>query len=139
MAQEQENMQNDDLTEKLNAVLSDPESLNRLAGMASALASSGILSGLMGNPGAGSDRTTAPDGEREEHPTAENRMSDAVPAEMPSGQKSTQGGIKAVNGRHSALLRAIKPYLGQEKQARVDQMMRLLQLAELADTVLRGK
>jgi hypothetical protein len=46
--------------------------------------------------------------------------------------------VPGVSGRHTALLRAIKPYLGSEKQARVDQMVKLLQLAELADTVLRG-
>ena len=61
MAQEQQNMQNDDLGEKLNAMLSDPESLSRLAGMASALASSGVLSGLMGNPKAGGGETASND------------------------------------------------------------------------------
>ena len=136
MAQEQQNMQNDDLGEKLNAMLSDPESLSRLAGMASALASSGVLSGLMGNLRAGGDSQTASDDTKGPSPTEENRPSDTLPAET---QKSLQNGIRAVNGRHSALLRALKPYLGQEKQARIDQMMRLLQLAELADTVLRGK
>ena len=136
MAQEQQNMQNDDLGEKLNAMLSDPESLSRLAGMASALASSGVLSGLMGNLRAGGDSQTASDDTKVPSPTEENRPLDTLPAET---QKSLQNGIRAVNGRHSALLRALKPYLGQEKQARIDQMMRLLQLAELADTVLRGK
>ena len=135
MAQEQQNMQNDDLGEKLNAMLSDPESLSRLAGMASALASSGVLSGLMGNPKAGSGET-ASDDTKAPSMSEDNRPSDTLPAET---QKSLQNGIRAVNGRHSALLRALKPYLGQEKQARIDQMMRLLQLAELADTVLRGK
>ena len=135
MAQEQQNMQNDDLGEKLNAMLSDPESLSRLAGMASALASSGVLSGLMGNPKAGGGET-ASDDTKVPSPTEENRPSDTLPVEA---QQSLQNGIRAVNGRHSALLRALKPYLGQEKQARIDQMMRLLQLAELADTVLRGK
>ena len=135
MAQEQQNMQNDDLGEKLNAMLSDPESLSRLAGMASALASSGGLSGLMGNPKAGGGET-ASDDTKAPSMSEDNRPSDTLPAET---QKSLQNGIRAVNGRHSALLRALKPYLGQEKQARIDQMMRLLQLAELADTVLRGK
>ena len=135
MAQEQQNMQNDDLGEKLNAMLSDPESLSRLAGMASALASSGVLSGLMGNPKA-SGGETASDDTKAPSMSEDNRPSDTLPAET---QKSLQNGIRAVNGRHSALLRALKPYLGQEKQARIDQMMRLLQLAELADTVLRGK
>ena len=136
MAQEQQNMQNDDLGEKLNAMLSDPESLSRLAGMASALASSGVLSGLMGNLRAGDDSQTASDDTKAPSMSEDNRPSDTLPAET---QKSLQNGIRAVNGRHSALLRALKPYLGQEKQARIDQMMRLLQLAELADTVLRGK
>ena len=135
MAQEQQNMQNDDLGEKLNAMLSDPESLSRLAGMASALASSGVLSGLMGNPKAGGGET-ASDDTKAPSMSEDNRPADTLPAET---QKSLQNGIRAVNGRHSALLRALKPYLGQEKQARIDQMMRLLQLAELADTVLRGK
>ena len=135
MAQEQQNMQNDDLGEKLNTILSDPESLSRLAGMASALASSGVLSGLMGNPKAGGGET-ASDDTKAPSMSEDNRPSDTLPAET---QKSLQNGIRAVNGRHSALLRALKPYLGQEKQARIDQMMRLLQLAELADTVLRGK
>lgn len=135
MAQEQQNMQNDDLGEKLNAMLSDPESLSRLAGMASALASSGVLSGLMGNLRAGGGET-ASDDTKAPSMSEDNRPSDTLPAET---QKSLQNGIRAVNGRHSALLRALKPYLGQEKQARIDQMMRLLQLAELADTVLRGK
>lgn len=135
MAQEQQNMQNDDLGEKLNAMLSDPESLSRLAGMASALASSGVLSGLMGNPKAGGGET-ASDDTKAPSMSEDNRPSDTLPVEA---QQSLQNGIRAVNSRHSALLRALKPYLGQEKQARIDQMMRLLQLAELADTVLRGK
>ena len=134
MAQEQQNMQNDDLGEKLNAMLSDPESLSRLAGMASALASSGVLSGLMGNPKA-SGGETASDDTKAPSMSEDNRPSDTLPAET---QKSLQNGIRAVNGRHSALLRALKPYLGQEKQARSDQMRRRLQLGELADTVLRG-
>ena len=116
-------------------MLSDPESLSRLAGMASALASSGVLSGLMGNPKAGGGET-ASDDTKAPSMSEDNRPSDTLPAET---QKSLQNGIRAVNGRHSALLRALKPYLGQEKQARIDQMMRRLQLAELADTVLRGK
>jgi len=134
MAQEPENMQNDDLGQKLNAMLSDPESLSRLAGMASALASSGVLSGLVGTSGGQRD-----DGE----PAAEGNTEANLPAAVSSGgepsDRQTNRIALAANSRHSALLRALKPYLGQEKQARVDQMMRLLQLAELADTVLRGK
>ncbi len=134
MAQDHENIQNEDLGQKLQAMLSDPESMSRLAGMASALASSGVLSGLMGG-----DR--AEDAERG---TSEAEAVTAEPMPAEAASENAQGAavgttIRTVNSRHSALLRALKPYLGEQKQARIDQMMRLLQLAELADTVLRGK
>lgn len=136
MTQEFENVQNDDLGQKLNAMLSDPESLSRLAGMASALASSGVLSGLMGNGGSARNDTPGEGGTD----TAANQGEEPQAAEkLLAGGSSDYGNIRAVNGRHTALLRALKPYLGEQKQARIDQMMRLLQLAELADTVLRGK
>ena len=129
MAQDNENLSNDGLEKVLQSVLSDPESMSRLAGMASALASSGVLSGLMGGekPSAAAETTT--DGEAAD-------MS-VVPSEGGSG--SSVASLHGVSGRHTALLRALKPYLGQEKQTRIDQMVKLLQLAELADTVLRGK
>ena len=134
MAQETENMQNEDLGQKLNAMLSDPETMTRLAGMASALASSGMLSGLVGTGG----------GQREDGDIAAGENTETkLPAAVSSGGEPSDRQASriafAANSRHSALLRALKPYLGQEKQARSDQMMRLLQLAELADTVLRGK
>ena len=134
MAQETENMQNDDLGQKLNAMLSDPESLSRLAGMASALASSGVLSGLIG--GSGGQRE---DGDSAAEGDGEPQLPAAVTGGGGQGEASGNRLIHAASSRHSTLLRALKPYLGQEKQARIDQMMRLLQLAELADTVLRGK
>ena len=136
MAQDNENIRNDslDLEGTLNSVLSDPESMSRLASMASALASSGILSGLMGGTGGeGTPSETVPMtgvGASQEVQTAD--------ADTDAGVRGKGLPIGGVSGRHAALLRAIKPYLGQEKQARVDQMMKLLKLAELADTVLRG-
>ena len=128
MAQDNENLSNDGLEKILNSVLSDPESMNRLAGMASALASSGVLSGLMGG-----EKTAA---------EAENQSGgDTADVSVVSNERGGVPGslLHSVSGRHTALLRALKPYLGQEKQTRIDQMMKLLQLAELADTVLRGK
>ena len=129
MAGEQENRTNDELGQKLEAMLSDPESLQKLAGMASALASSGMLSGLMGGKRTEDAQTAEP---------ADNGVS-GLPAVSGADSRSAGGALGAVSSRHAALLRALKPYLGQEKQAKIDQMMRLLQLAELADTVLRAK
>lgn len=134
MAQETENMQNEDLGQKLNAMLSDPETMHRLAGMASALASSGVLSGLVGTGGEPRE-----DGDAAAEGITEPNLPTAVSSGGESSGRQASRIAFAANSRHSALLRALKPYLGQEKQARIDQMMRLLQLAELADTVLRGK
>ena len=132
MEQDNKIMQNEDLGQKLNAVLSDPERLQQLAGMANALASSGMLSGMLG----GLDKKT----EDEASDTSSNLPAASVSAKEDGGKDGMPTEIiRAASSRHSALLRALKPYLGEEKQARIDQMMRLLQLAELADTVLRGK
>ncbi|MBE6657564.1 MAG: hypothetical protein E7604_03875 [Ruminococcaceae bacterium] len=130
MAQDQENMQNEGLEQKLNSILSDPESLSRLAAMASSLASSGMLSGLMQGSG------TAEEPSKDNESVVESTEGDREAAAKPLLQNTAA--IRGISGRHSALLRAIKPYLGTEKQTRIDQMMKLLQLAELADTVLRG-
>lgn len=130
MAQDNENPTKGGLEATLNSVLSDPESMSKLASMASALASSGVLSGLAGNLGGEKQSVDAvpTDGSTEKENTLPKHV--VVNEKMPS--------VPGVSGRHTALLRAIKPYLGLEKQARVDQMVKLLQLAELADTVLRG-
>lgn len=130
MAEQTQQTRGDDIGQKLNEMLSDPAALSRLAGMASALASSGMLSGLVGGDGSQTAQISRSDTEEtngeeplREEPRSATRIGSALPA---------------VSSRHTALLRAVKPYLGAEKQARVDQMMKLLQLAELADTVLRG-
>ena len=131
MAQDIENTQNAGLETVLNSVLSDPESMSRLASMASALASSGVLSGLMG----GDNGKDAKSGEAA---SAKNADTDGADTPQELTQSENKLRLHGVSGRHTALLRAIKPYLGAEKQARIDRMMKLLQLAELADAVLRG-
>ena len=131
MAQEQEReMGADALSEKLNQLLSDPESMQKLVGMASGLAQSGLLGGLLGGDSAA---------ETEKKPSAAAQSAEesvsqdtAVPV---SAAPHKGGGLSG--GRHTALLRALRPYLGAEKQERIDRMMKLLQLAEIADTVLR--
>lgn len=131
MAQDSENTQSAGLESVLNSVLSDPESMSRLASMASALASSGVLSGLVGGDSGGGEAaepsSAAETADRTEH---------VLPQETAVVEKKQSG--HSISGQHTALLRAIKPYLGAEKQARVDRIVKLLQLAELADTVLRG-
>ena len=117
----------DALGEKLGAMLADPESMKRLGAMASALASSGALSGLLGG--------ASPDVPQNEE-VSSSRPSEGGASEL-LGALPIRG-IVGSGSRHKALLHALKPYLGPEKQARIDRMVKLLQLAELADGVLRG-
>lgn len=131
MEQETEMLQDGELGQKLNALLSDPERLGQLAGMAQSLASSGALSGLLGGLG-GAPQTESTSAAQEDD------VERSVTAAEDSRPVPRAGTAHGMSGRHAALLRALKPYLGEEKQARVEQMMKLLQLAELADTVLRG-
>ncbi len=115
--------------EKLNQILSDPESMARLAKMASSLSATGLLDSLgMHASEMGSDPGTSP-------------MSEPKTADTPIPTQPETGGIAAAQlfsgkNRHTALLRALKPYLGTEKRDRVDRMLKLLQLAEVAGTVL---
>lgn len=131
MAEQTQHTAGDEIGQKLNEMLSDPAAMSRLAGMASALASSGVLGGLVGGEG-------HPQSAKNGDPDSEEPTGGEPIREETRGPTRSGSLLPAASSRHTALLRAVKPYLGAEKQARVDQIMKLLQLAELADTVLRG-
>lgn len=113
----------DVLGERLNAVLSDPESMRRLGALAQTLSSSGALAGLLGG---GQTHTAGAEEDDGEAPHVQKTGGEVrrTPHSAPS--------------RHMALLHALRPYLSTEKQARLDRMVKLLQLAELAGGVLRS-
>ena len=146
------------LSEKLNQVLSDPDSLARLAKIASALSGTGLLDGLAGgmlsgggNSGGGASgdvtargETTADTGTsgdagaaQEVFRTLSGKNGGHSGDSHSHGEQHPHGGSHSPGGKHTALLSALKPYLSEEKRERVDRMLKLLQLAELADAVLR--
>ena len=136
------------LQERLNSLLSDPESMGRLFQMASGLASSGLFSGMSGgntlsgteNGGKSvSEETGAAKEEMSGRNTSAGAPSDADREERrtPSvshGRNGTRSG-----GKHAALLRALRPYMSAPRQSRIDQMLQLLQLAEAAETILQSQ
>lgn len=105
----------EELGERLNALLSDPESMQKLIGMASGLASSGLFS--------------APAAPKEETPRREEQ-------EEPAKELPKKTGLTKAGAKHKALLCALRPYLNEERQMRIDSMMKLIGLAELAETVM---
>lgn len=98
----------DDLSEKLSALLSDPEGMNRLKSMAENLL-----------------------GSKAEEPKAKNDGDFDVDIGALSGiLKKMKGGGK--NDPRVNLLLALRPNLSAEKQARVDSAVKILKLIELA-------
>ena len=136
------------LQERLNSLLSDPDSMGRLFQMASGLASSGLFSGMNGgNTPSGTEnggKTASEDigAPKEEMPgrnTSTGSSSDADREERRTPSVSHGRNGARSGGKHAALLRALRPYMSAPRQSRIDQMLQLLQLAEAAETILQSQ
>lgn len=94
----------DDLSEKLNSILSDPQSLNRIREMAE---------GLLG----------------EQKPAEENPLPDIDIGKI----MNIVGKIKNSNtSSREKLLLALRPHLKEERRERVDTAVKILKLIEIA-------
>ena len=96
--------------ERINSVLSDPEQMERIMGMAKS---------LMG----GSD---------EKQPQSENLFGDLGIDPAAIGRISRLMGSGAQGSEKQALLEAMKPYLSEKRRAKMDRAMKLARLASLA-------
>lgn len=101
----------DDISEKLSALLSDPEGMNRIKSMAES---------LLG-------------GKEEEAPPKKNDDLDIDIGALTGIIKKMKGGGKA--DPRINLLQALRPNLSKEKQGRVDNAIKILKLIELAPTL----
>lgn len=102
----------DDLSEKIRAVLSDPESAAKIASIASSLGVSGAA---------------------EKPPPQED-----APAVVPTAALSAQPPYNRGNDKNAALLHAIKPFLREEKRDKLDSLIRAMSVAELISGLKRG-
>ncbi len=124
----------------LSSILSDPGRLEMLTKAAGALASSGMLSSLLGMGGDGGGGVGAPgspsadaSGQQGEAPS--QPMAEAVSGTYPV-PRGTYGGGKS-GSRHEALLYALKPYLGDAKRERLEGLVRILRLVDMAEGVFK--
>lgn len=124
-----------DISGQLQSILSDPERMRQLMQMASALAGSGILQGTVrqenDSPSAAAlpgEITAAPDSaeERQTNNPGSERNPEKVPRIAGNGSRSS-------GGRHAAFLNALRPYMSPQRQKRIDQILKMIRLAELAD------
>ena len=137
-----------ELQERLNSLLSDPESMGKLMQMASGLASSGLFSGFgTGNAPTEPEKPNAEAGEQPEK-TSDPISASEKPQNTTDGTASPGGTDGAshthlpsrgygAGGKHAALLKALRPYMSEGRQSRIDQMLQLLQLTEAAEAILR--
>lgn len=93
-----------DLSEKLNAVLNDPE---RLKGMMS------VISSL-------TDRMSAEQGAEHTQENTDVLQTLSIPEILPKSDKRGE------------LLRALKPFLSDDKRERIDKILRIMTLAGIA-------
>jgi hypothetical protein len=109
-----------DFSEKLSALLSNPEALSKIAGIAGSLGLSG-----------------APSPEKSEASNAHECASCPAKELIPGGTQcpfnSKEGGGKAAKSiaESRALLLALKPYLSHERCARIDKILGMMKIAEI--------
>ncbi len=111
----------DSLTEKIRAVLSDPEAAAKIAQIASSLSG--------GGSSAPADEPQADAGAKPDPQTAESQTAGAF-----SSLPSFRG--KACDPRIE-LLRALRPFVDGEKQRRLDDLLQIASVVSLLGTMKR--
>lgn len=97
-----------ELEDMINSVLSDPEQMSKIAGLAQSL--------MSGSPSA-----------------AESRSASApFDAGMMAKLQSMMGGAGDKPGSSEALLRAMQPYLSEKRRNKMDKALKLARMAKLA-------
>ena len=119
----------DDLMNKLNEVLNDEESMKQIKELASMLGS-----------GDSSDNTNPPfdiskilGGDSQDTPRNDNNTASSSP-DIDIGKIMQLKGMVEASGKNDknvALLLALKPLLKEEKQAKVDQVIKILRLLSM--------
>ncbi len=109
----------DELSEKIKALLSDPESLQKITAIASSL-------GMTGNG-------TAPP--KEEPPPA---PVSSLPASAPLANLQALPAFNMSGNRNTALLHAIKPFLRGERQSKLESLITAMSVAEIISGLKKG-
>ena len=116
-----------ELEEKLNAILSDPQAMGQILSAAKA------LSGAQDEEGAS---FSADDPSNDEAVDPLSALNQLDPRLIQTGMRLLSE-YTAGDDRKTALLEALKPFLRQERQAKVDQAVRIARLARVIRTAFR--
>jgi hypothetical protein len=113
-----------DFSEKLGALLSNPEALAKIASVAGSL-------GLSGAPAPAPAPAPEKGDEREcsACPMGELLPCGGAPCPFPAKDKISSAAKSIAESR--ALLSALKPYLSEERCARIDKILGMMKIAEI--------
>ncbi len=128
-----------DLSAGIGKLLEDPEMLGKALSIATTLKKSGMLDGLFGGGQIEASETSqeptrkisqtysAPPDAYTEEDLSKDRPS------LPDQRQSADRGWGENNRRRKALLLALRPYMSEERQERIDTVLRILELLDLAN------
>ena len=108
-----------DFSEKLGAILSNPEALAKIAGIAGSL-------GLSAPPAPEKEKAAS---ECDECPAKDLLPCGGAPCPFPAKDKVGHAAKSIAESR--ALLSALKPYLSAERCARIDKILGMMKIAEI--------
>lgn len=137
-----------DLSGMLGSILSDPEQMAKLTQLAGALASSGGLASLLGGGAQGKEteekteqtgQSAAPSADLALPQQADGGSSAPFANDAMTSAPAKLGGSmgKGQVSKHEALLRALRPYLSDGRQSRIDHLLRLLTLVNVLVNALQ--
>ena len=111
-----------DFSEKLGALLSDPAALAKIAGLAGSL-------GLSGASAPTPPRTEEKPRECDACPAKEVLPCGGAPGPVPKKERVSDAAKSIAQSR--ALLTALKPYLSGERCERIDKILGMMKIAEI--------
>ncbi len=111
----------DEMEDKLNAILGNPQMMQQIMSMANAMGSNGS---------SGEDAPAAP----ADQPALSMEMPDGAMLQKIAGLAQSA----AVDRNQQALLHALRPYLTSERIGKLEKAMRASKIAGLATTALGG-
>lgn len=106
----------DNISEMLKGVMSDPETMSKLMSVAQ---------GLMGSQPSGNDKP------QENESKSSTEASEPEPKAQPSNAKVNP--LSSGNEERIALISAIRPYLSPERRRSADSLIKMLKMMKLAD------
>ena len=133
----------DDLGSKLNGLLNDPQSMEKIKNLAAMLGLDASPGKEHPSPAAAPPAAPAP----EPPPSAESPLGLSALSGIPQLDPQMRGSIMKIMPALSSfrqeddatrLLRAIRPFLGEERRKKLDESIRLMQIVRMVPLLKKG-